>query len=63
MALLLGRHYEFPQSGIIKEKLLLLKSSGNQQQRIHILRRNPADKGFDGEDHAIHELEFLKQTQ
>jgi hypothetical protein len=24
MALLLGRHYEFPQCGIIKEKLLLL---------------------------------------
>jgi hypothetical protein len=24
MALLMGRHYEFPQCGIIKEKLLLL---------------------------------------
>jgi hypothetical protein len=24
MALLLGRHYEFPQCGILKEKLLLL---------------------------------------
>jgi hypothetical protein len=24
MALLLGRHYEFPQCGIIKEKILLL---------------------------------------
>jgi hypothetical protein len=30
MTLLLGRHYEFPQCGIIKEKLLLAKTGGRK---------------------------------
>jgi hypothetical protein len=35
MALLLGRHYEFPQCGIIKEKLLLLLNTYCEQHGGH----------------------------